>query len=100
MQFREDKKENDRLQQIKDSKSQFITAYQGEINKVKSQFEQYLRSVLENYTNKRNEINRAKDELIETSNRNKQLEQSIKQLEGEYVDFIEVINGEDVLRKA
>lgn len=100
MQFREDKKENERLQQIKTSKSQFITGYQSEINKVKSQFEQYLCSVFDNYANKRNEINKSKDELIEISNRNKQLEQSIKQLEGEYVDFIEIINGEEVLRTA
>lgn len=99
MQFREDRKENERLEQIKSSKSQFITGYQGEINKVISQFESYLNSILENYTNKRNEINKSKDELIEVSNKNKKLEQSIKQLEGEYVDFIEIINGKEVLHK-
>lgn len=87
------------MQQIKNSKSQFITGYQSEINQVKSQFEQYLTSILENFTNKRNEINKSKEELIKVSNRNKQIESSIKELEGEYVDFIEIINGEETLHK-
>lgn len=100
MQVKEDKKENERLQQIKASKSQFVTGYQSEINKVKTQFENYLSSILENYVNKRNEINRSKDELIETSNRNKELEKSIQQLEGEYVEFIEIIDGKEVFRTA
>lgn len=100
MQCREDNKENERLQQIKNSKSQFITGYQSEINQVKSHFEQYLISILENFTNKRNEINKSKDELIRVSNRNKQIESSIKELEGEYVDFIEIINGEETLHKS
>ena len=100
MQIREDKKENERLQQIKASKSQFITGYQSEINKVKSQFEKYLNTILDNYNNKRNEINKSKDELIQVTNRNKQLEKSIRQLEGEYVEFIEIINGKEILHKA
>ena len=100
MQCREDKKENERLQQIKAAKSQFVTAYQSEINKVNKQFEQCLNTILENYANKRNEINQSKDELIATSNRNEQLKQSIRQLEGEYVDFIEIINVEEIVRKA
>ena len=100
MQCREDKKENERLQQIKAAKSQFVTAYQSEINKVNKQFEQCLNTILENYANKRNEINQSKDELIATSNRNEQLKQSIRQLEGEYIDFIEIINGEEIVRKA
>ena len=95
MEIREDSKESERLEQIKSSKSKFITAYQGEINKIKSHFENYLRSIFENYSNKRSEINKSKDELIEVSNRNQELERSIKQLEGEYVDFIEIINGSD-----
>lgn len=100
MQYREEKKEYERLQQIKAAKSQFVTGYQSEINKVKSQFENYLNIILENYTNKRNEINKSKDELIKAAIQNKQLEQSIKQLEGEYVDFIEIINGKEVFHKA
>lgn len=100
MQFREDNKENERLQQIKTSKSQFITGYQSEINNVKLQFQNYLSSILENYNNKRNEINKSKDELLEVSQRNQELEKSIKQLEGEYVDFIEIVNGKEILRKA
>lgn len=100
MQFREDNKENERWEQIKASKSQFITGYQSEINKVKAQFQNYLNSILDNYTNKRNEINNSKDELIQVSKRNQKLEKSIEQLEGEYVDFIEIVNGKEVLRKA
>ena len=100
MQFREDKKENERLEQIKASKSQFVTGYQSEINKVKAQFENYLNSVLGNYANKRNEINKSKDELIQASKRNEQLEKDIKELEGEYVDFIEIIDGKEVFYSA
>lgn len=101
MQFREDNKENERLQQIKASKSQFVTGYQSEINKVKTQFENYLDSILlENYANKRNEINKSKDELIKVSNRNQELEKSIQELEGEYVDFIEIIDGKEIYREA
>lgn len=94
MQFREDAKEDKRLKQIKDSRSQFVTSYQIEINKIKSQFDQCLNSVLENYTNKRNEINKSKDELIQTSRRNDQISHAIEELEGEYVSFIEVVDNE------
>lgn len=100
MQFREDNKENERLEQIKNAKNQFVTGYQSEINKVISQFEQYLRSILENFSNKRDEINKSKDELIEVSNRNDQLKETIRGLEEEYVDFIEIINGEEIYRSA
>lgn len=94
MQFREQSKEDQRLEQIKSAKSQFITGYQVEINNVKAQFENYLLSILENYSRKRDELNKSKDELIEISNRNNELEKAIKQLEGEYVDFIEIVNGD------
>lgn len=100
MQCREDKKENERLEQIKNLKGQFITSYQTEINKAIAKFEQYLGSILENYSNKRNEINKSKDELIEADNKNKRIEQSIRELEGEYVDFIEIVNGKEIFRKA
>ncbi len=94
IQCREEKKENQRMNQIKASKEQFVTAYQGEVNKIKNQFETYLRNVLQNYINKRDEINRSKDELISTSKRNEQISKSIKELDGEYVDFIEIVNNE------
>ena len=94
MQFREDSKENQRLNQIKDSRNQFVTTYQTEINKIKSKFEHYLNYVLENYVNKRNEINRSKEELIQVSKRNDQISHAINELEGEYVDFIEIVDNE------
>ena len=94
MQFREDSKENQRLNQIKDSRNQFVTTYQTEINKIKSKFEHYLNYVLENYVNKRNEINRSKEELIQASKRNDQISHAINELEGEYVDFIEIVDNE------
>ena len=94
MQFSEDSKENQRLNQIKDSRNQFVTTYQIEINKIKSQFEHYLNNVLENYVNKRNESNRSKEELIQVSKRNDQISHAINELEGEYVDFIEIVDNE------
>lgn len=95
MQVREDKRENERIEQIKSDKNQFVTTYQCEINKIKSQFEDYLHTILENYANKRDEINKSKDELITLSTRNEELGKSIKDLEGEYVDFIEIIDGNE-----
>lgn len=100
MQVRDDRKENERLKEIQAAKNKFITAYQTEINKIKSQFEDYLQSVQENYTIKRTEINRSKDALIAATNRNEKLSQEIKQLEDEYVDFIEIVNGKEYYRKA
>lgn len=91
MQLREEKKENERLQQIKESKNQFITGYQGELNKVKGQFENYLNTVLENYRDKRNDVNKSKDEILKASKRNDAINKSINELEGEYIDFIEMI---------
>lgn len=91
MQCRNDAKENERLNQIKKAKDKFVTEFQCEINKVKSLFEQYLYSILENYNKKRDEINQSKEDLIHSSIRNEKLAQSIKELEGEYVDFVEII---------
>ena len=95
MQISEDKRENKIIEQIKSAKNQFVTTYQCEINKIKSQFEDYLHIILENYANKRDEINKSKDELITLSTRNEELGRSIKDLEGEYVDFIEIIDGNE-----
>lgn len=95
MQVSEDKRENKIRAQIKTAKNQFVTTYQCEINKIKSQFEDYLHTILENYANKRDEINKSKDELITLSTRNEELGRSIKDLEGEYVDFIEIIDGDE-----
>lgn len=95
MQVSEDKRKNERIEQIKSAKNQFVTTYQCEINKIKSQFEDYFQYILENYTNKRDEINKSKDDLITLSTRNEKLGKSIKDLEGEYVDFIEIIDGDE-----
>ena len=93
-QFRESDKEEKRMQQIKDSKDQFITGYQSAVNNIKEQFTNYMQQVLENYNLKRNEINQSKDELIKASEQNQKLQKSIEALEGEYVDFIEIIDNE------
>ena len=95
MQIHDERKENRRREQIKDSKNQFVTEYQTQVNSIKSQFEQYLNGVMENFNNKRNEINQSKDEIAKMTKRNSQLNKAIAELEGEYVDFIEVIDGEN-----
>lgn len=94
MQFREDAKENKRLQQIKASKNQFVSAYQVEINKVIDQFKNYLTNVFDNYNNKLDEVNRSKTELIEASKRNGLIIKKINDLDAEYADFIEIIDTE------
>ncbi len=94
MELQEERKENKRLAQIKESKNQFITGYQGELNKVKGQFENYLNTILENYRDKRNDVNKSKDEIIKASKRNDAINRSINELEQEYVDFIEIIDKE------
>jgi tRNA U34 5-carboxymethylaminomethyl modifying GTPase MnmE/TrmE len=94
MQVRDVKKENQRMQQIKESKNMFITQYQTEINRVKAEFERYLQNCMDNYNHKRNEINTSKNEIIRMSEQNEALTKRIHALEGEYIDFIEVINKE------
>lgn len=79
---------------LKSQKIKFVTGYQIELNKVRSQFEGYLNTVLENYREKRNDINKSKDEIILASKRNDAINNSINELEGEYVDFIEVIEND------
>ncbi len=95
MQFREDSKENKRLEQIKSAKNQFVSTYQEEINKVAEQFEKYLLQVFGNYTNKLEEINHSKTELIEASNKNDITIKKISELDAEYADFIEAIEVDE-----
>lgn len=95
MQFREDSKENKRLEQIKSAKNQFVSTYQEEINKVAEQFEKYLLQVFGNYTNKMEEINHSKTELIEASNKNDITIKKISELDAEYADFIEAIEVDE-----
>lgn len=95
MQFREDSKENKRLEQIKSAKNQFVSTYQVEINKVAEQFEKYLLQVFGNYTNKLKEINHSKTELIEASNKNDITIKKISELDAEYADFIEAIEVDE-----
>ena len=95
MQFREDSKENKRLEQIKSAKNQFVSTYQEEINKVAEQFEKYLLQVFGNYTNKLEEINHSKTELIEASNKNDITIKKISELDAEYADFIDAIEVEE-----
>lgn len=95
MQFREDSKENKRLEQIKSSKNQFVSTYQAEVNKVVEHFEKYLSQVFDNYNNKMEEINHSKTELIEASNKNDITIKKISELDAEYADFIEAIEVEE-----
>lgn len=95
MQFREASKENKRLEQIKSAKNQFVSTYQVEINKVVEQFEKYLLQVFGNYTNKMEEINHSKAELIEASNKNDIMIKKISELDAEYADFIEAIEVDE-----
>ncbi len=92
IQHREDRKEGERLQQIKDSKNLFVTGYQSAINQVVAEFQKYLQEVIDNYSQKRNEINETKRGLITTSQNNKNLQKSIDLLDAEYVDFIKVLS--------
>lgn len=92
MQVREDRQEDKRLTQVKDSRNIFITEYQSEINRIKGEFEKYLLSVLDNYSQKRKEINNCKNELIEASKLNDRLSNEINCLETQYVDFIDEID--------
>lgn len=95
MQFREDSKENKRLEQIKSSKNQFVSTYQAEINKVVEHFEKYLSQVFDNYNNKLEETDRSKTELIEASKKNDITIKKISELDAEYADFIEAIEVDE-----
>ena len=77
-----------------EAKNKMITSYQTEINKIKDQFTQYLQSVLNNYKSKHDEVNQSINQIINNSKRNDAITKKIKELEGEYIDFIEVIDKE------
>lgn len=95
MQYREDSKENKRLEQIKSSKNQFVSTYQAEVNKVVEHFEKYLSQVFDNYNNKLEETDRSKTELIEASKKNDITIKKISELDAEYSDFIEAIEVDE-----
>ena len=92
MQVYNDKKEKQKSITINTEKGKFITAYQGEINRVKDEFQKYLLQIINNYNNKINEINDSKRALMETSDNNSKLIDQIKTLEGNYVSFLNDID--------
>ena len=94
LQLRNDQQEKKIEKQIREAKNKMITSYQTEINKIKDQFTQYLQSVLNNYKSKHDEVNQSINQIIINSKRNDAITKKIKELEGEYIDFIEVIDKE------
>lgn len=94
LQLRNNQQEKKIEKQIREAKNKMITSYQTEINKIKDQFTQYLQSVLNNYKSKHDEVNQSINQIIINSKRNDAITKKIKELEGEYIDFIEVIDKE------
>lgn len=90
----EDHNAEKRRKQIVEERNRFITGYQSTINQIKKKIEESLASVTANYNNKIKEANDSKQEIIDLSKQSAQLSDSIKELEGEYVDFIEIIDEE------
>ena len=92
MTMRENKKEDERLKAIAAAKRQFNEEFRKEIGKVRDQLDNEFSKIVNNYNKVQEEINQQKKNLISISQKNKQLVQQIKDIDAEYVDFIEIID--------
>lgn len=90
---RERRQEEKIIRQINEARNKFITSYQSEINNVVERMEKEVGLVYDNYNLKRDELAKSKAELLQTIKHNERIEKRIEELEGEYVDFIEIIDG-------
>lgn len=91
---KERRDENKRLQQIKESRNRFITEYQTTINGIIDSYTQEIQIIYSNYDTKRDDLLKSKNELAQTIKNNESIAMGIENLNEEYVDFIEIIDGE------
>ena len=101
MQVREEKKQEERRQQIKAARQQFVSDAKKEIRNIRLKMEQYLiECSITPCTAKLQDINENKILLAGDMARNEKLIAAVKSLNAEYVDFIEIVDGSEIHHKA
>ena len=92
MKMRENRKEEERMKAIVAAKRQFSEEFRIEIGKVRELLDQEFGKIINNYNKVQEEINQQKINLISISQKNKQLGQQIRDIDAEYINFIEEID--------
>ena len=94
--IRSDNKELENLKLLDNAKKQFVSDVKNQLNKIKEEIQEELRkNIYHNIDQIINEFERKKIDILQQTNKNKATSKSINELDGEYVDFIELINGEE-----
>ena len=94
--IRSDNEELENLKLLDNAKKQFVSDVKTQLNKIKEEIQEELRkNIYHNIDQLINEFERKKIDILQLTNKNKATSKSINELDGEYVDFIELINGEE-----
>lgn len=92
---RQDKQEEKRWNAIKAAKHQFNEEFRKSLGNVRAQLENEFSKIIDNYNKVLDDINNQKINLVSLSQKNKQLIQTVKEIDAEYVDFIEILDNKN-----
>ena len=90
--WRQEKQEEKRAAAIVAAKQQFNEDFRKNLGAIRSQLDKEFGKIVDNYNNVLAEINKQKLDLASISQKNKQLIQKVKEMDAEYVDFIEILD--------
>jgi hypothetical protein len=90
--WRQEKQEEKRAAAIVAAKQQFNEDFRKNLGAIRSQLDKEFGKIVDNYNNVLAEINKQKLYLASISQKNKQLIQKVKEIDAEYVDFIEILD--------
>ena len=90
--WRQEKQEEKRAAAIVAAKQQFNEEFRRNLGAIRSQLDKEFGKIVDNYNNVLAEINKQKLDLASISQKNKQLIQKVKEMDAEYVDFIEILD--------
>jgi uncharacterized protein YllA (UPF0747 family) len=74
------------------AKQQFNEEFRKNLGAIRFQLDKEFGKIVDNYNNVLAEINKQKLDLASISQKNKQLIQKVKEIDAEYVDFIEILD--------
>ncbi|MRI62703.1 GTPase [Ornithobacterium rhinotracheale] len=90
--FKESKKEDERIKKIETAKRQIFNDLKTYVKKLSNGIEKSIdENVFSNFKNKLYEADQMKIQLIETAKSNDKLKSDLLELDAEYIDFIEII---------
>lgn len=92
LEYRENKKEEERIQQLQVVKNKYYNSIREYVDNIKSQIMEFSNDFIKsNFDVVLDNLNKQKIEIIDLTVKNKEFENAINSLETEYIDFIEVI---------